>query len=302
MKDLTTPANNKIVLSGKLLDVSFGNGKLSDGRPWKRATATIRVTQTYNGKEETSEIPVGFFATEFTGTGKTHPTWTSIQTLEGLQTAQNVGIDRASSVRLTGASLQENNFVSRNGQLIQGWQIRGSFVNEASAPESATFNTEIYIMSMDDEFDSDSVPTGRMIIKGGIVQFNNRLDVVNFIVENPDTIDYIQRHWEPNKTVTVKGRIRVTSIEVKPSGESAGWGEDIPEGPTTQFIRELIVTTGDDECKEDDFAYDPSEIKKAFNERKAYIQQLQIDARKKMNGAAAPAAPTAAAKKYDWDV
>ena len=300
-KSIQVQAGNKLNLCGKLLDVTFGNGKLTDGRPYERATVTIRVTQTYNGKEETSEIPVGLFATEYTSTGKQNPAWTSIQALKQMNTVQNVGVDRASNVRLTGATLQENNFVSRSGQLINGWQIRGSFINEAKAADVASFVTEIYIMSMDEEFDKEGDTTGRMIIKGGIVQYGGKLDVVNFIVENPDTIDYISRHWETNKTVTVKGRIRMTSTEVKESGESSGWGEEVPEGPTTQYIRELIITTGDDEPKEDEFAYDPTEIKKAFNERKAYIEQLQIDARKKANGAAAPAAASTASNKYSWE-
>ena len=299
-KSIQVQAGNKLNLCGKLLDVTFGNGKLTDGRPYERATVTIRVTQTYNGKEETSEIPVGLFATEYTSTGKQNPAWTSIQALKQMNTVQNVGIDRASNVRLTGATLQENNFVSRSGQLINGWQIRGSFINEAKAADVASFVTEIYIMSMDEEFDKEGDTTGRMIIKGGIVQYGGKLDVVNFIVENRDTIDYISRHWETNKTVTVKGRIRMTSTEVKESGEASGWGEDVPEGPTTQYIRELIITTGDDEPKEDEFAYDPTEIKKAFNERKAYIEQLQIDARKKANGAAAPAAASTS-NKYSWE-
>ena len=300
MKSITIQAGNKINLTGKLLDVSLGNGRLSDGRPYERATVTIKVTQTYNGKEETSEIPVGMFATEFTSTGKPNPAWASIQTLKGLLSVQNAGEARADIVRMTGVNLQENNFVSRNGQLINGWQLRGSFINKVSAPDVASFVTEIFIMNMTDEVNRDGDTTGRLVIKGGIVQYGGKLDVVDFIVENPDTIDYIQRHWEVNKTVTVKGRIRVTSIEVKPSGESSGWGEDVPEGPTTQYIRELIITTGDDECKEDDFAYDPVEIKKAHNERKAYIEQLQIDARKKANGAAAPTNPAVAASKFDW--
>lgn len=299
-KSIQVQAGNKLNLCGKLLDVTFGNGKLTDGRPYERATVTIRVTQTYNGKEETSEIPVGLFATEYTSTGKQNPAWTSIQALKQMNTVQNVGAERASNVRLTGATLQENNFVSRSGQLINGWQIRGSFINEAKAADVASFVTEIYIMSMDEEFNKEDETTGRMVIKGGIVQYGGKLDVVNFIVENPDTIDYINRHWETNKTVTVKGRIRMTSTEVKESGEASGWGEEVPEGPTTQYIRELIITTGDDEPKEDEFAYDPTEIKKAFNERKAYIEQLQIDARKKANGAPAPAAASTS-NKYSWE-
>lgn len=300
MKSISIQATNKLNLAGTLMDVTFGDGKLSDGRPYQRATVTVRVTQTYGGKEETSDIQVGMFATEYTSTGKNNPAWKSLNDLKLMKTAQNVGIDHASHVRLTGATLQENNFVSRNGQLINGWQIRGSFVNEARVADVASFVTDIFIMDMHDEVDREGDTTGRLVIKGGIVQYGGKLDVVEFIVEAPDTVEYISRNWETNGTVTVKGRIRVLSQEEEV--QSSGWGEDVPE-TTTRFVRELIITTGDDECKEEDFAYDPVEIKKAFNERKAAIEQLQINARASSvkQGAGSANAAEASSKKYDWE-
>jgi hypothetical protein len=295
MKSVQIQAGNKINLCGKLMDVAFGNGKLSGERPYERATVTIRVTQTYGGKEETSDIQVGMFATEYTNTGKPNPAWKSIMDLKRMNTAQNVGIDAAAHVRFTGASLSENNFVSRTGQLINGWQIRGSFINEAKLSDVASFVTDIFIMNMHDEEDRDGDTTGRLVIKGGIVQYGGKLDVVNFIVEAPDTVEYISRNWKVGDTVTVKGRIRVTSQEEEV--QSSGWGEDVPD-TTTRFVRELIITTGDDEGKEEDFAYDPAEITKAANERKAMIEQMQINARKV---APKQGAGSANATNYDWE-
>ena len=300
MKSIQIQATNKINLAGTLMDVTFGDGKLADGRPYQRATVTVRVTQTYGGKSETSDIQRSMFATEFTSTGKPNPAWKSLNDLKLMKTAQNVGIDNASHVRCTGDSLQENNFVSRNGQLINGWQIRGSFINEAKVADVASFVTDIFIMDMRDEVDREGNTTGRLIVKGGIVQYGGKLDVIDFIVEAPDTVEYISRNWEVNGTVTVKGRIRVLSQEEEV--QSSGWGEDVPE-TTTRFVRELIITTGDDECKEEDFAYDPVEIKKAFNERKAAIEQLQINARASApkQGAGSANAAEASSKKYDWE-
>ena len=300
MKSIQNQALNKINLAGKLMDVSFGNGNLADGRPYQRATVTVRVTQAYGGKEETSDIQVGMFATEFTSTGKQNPAWKSLNDLKLMKSAQNVGIDNASNVRLTGATLQENNFISRSGQLINGWQIRGSFINEVKVAPVASFVTDIFIMSMDDEVDREGNTTGRLKIKGGIVQYGGKLDVIDFIVEAPDTVEYISRNCEVNGTVNVKGRIRVLSQEEEV--QSSGWGEDVPD-TTTRFVRELIITTGDDECKEEDFAYDPVEIKKAFTERKAAIEQMQINARVNApkQGAGSANAVEASSKKYDWE-
>ena len=300
MKSIQIQANNKINLAGTLMDVAFGTGNLSDGRPYQRATVTVRSTQTYGGKSETSDIQTSFFATEFTSTGKQNPAWKSLNDLKLMKTAQNVGIDNASHVRITGATLQENNFVSRNGQLINSWQVRSSFINEAKVSDVASFVVDIFIMDMHDEINREGDTTGRLVIKGGIVQYGGKLDVVEFIVEAPDTVEYISRNWEVNGTVTVKGRIRVLSQEEEV--QASGWGEDVPE-TTTRFVRELIITTGDDECKEEDFAYDQVEIKKAFNERKAAIEQLQINARASApkQGAGSANAAEASSKKYDWE-
>lgn len=295
MKSVQIQAGNKINLCGKLMDVAFGNGKLSDGRPYERATVTVRATQTYGGKEETSDVQVGMFATEYTSTGKPNPAWKSIMDLKHMNTAQNVGIDAAAHVRMTGATLSENNFVSRTGQLINGWQIRGSFINEAKLSDVASFVTDIFIMNMHDEVDRENDTTGRLVIKGGIVQYGGKLDVVDFIVEAPDTVEYISRNWKVGDTVTVKGRIRVTSQEEEV--QSSGWGEDVPD-TTTRFVRELIITTGDDEGKEEEFAYDPAEIKKAANDRKAMIEQMQINARKVAPKQGAGSANTT---NYDWE-
>lgn len=298
MKDINVQATNKMNLVGKLMNVDFGEGKLSDGRDYKRATVTIRVTQAVDGKEETSEIPVGFFATPYTSTGKANPAYKSLVDLGTLKTAQNVGVDNADQIRITGATLSENNFVSRTGNLITGWQIRGSFINAAKLSDVATFVTEVYIMDIHDEIDHDEEPTGRLVVRGGIVQYNGRLDVVDFIVEDPAKVEFISRNWEVNTTLTVKGRVRVTSHETESTHESSGWGEDIPD-TTTTFVRELIITGGDDEGKEEEFSYDPAEIRKAFNQRKAMIEQMQIDARAKTPKQGS--SNHTDTKKYEWE-
>jgi hypothetical protein len=298
MKNITEQALNKVNIAGKLLDVTFREGKLSDGRPYESANLTIRVTQTYGGREETSEIPVGMFAARYTLANKANPGYEQIQALKGLKTAQNVGIDAADSVRLTSGNLRENNFVTKGGQLINGWQINAPFIGASNAAEVASFTTDIFIMDMHGEEDRDGDSTGRLVIKGGIVQYNGILDVIEFIVEDHQAVDYIERNWNINDTVNVKGRIRMTVKEEKSSNSNSSWGEDIPE-VTTRTVRELIITKGDDQGKDEEFAYDPVEIKKAFNVRKAKIDQLQIDAKNNATKKPAPAQNTA--DKYSWE-
>ena len=299
MKNISEQAQNKINIVGKLLDVSFGSGKLKDGRDYERATATVRVTQGYGGRTETSEIPVDIFATHFTNSGKPNPAWNTVQTLKTLDSVQTAGIDGAATVRFNGTTIHENNFVSRNsGQLITGFRINSSFLSEGHMNDIASFILDIFIMDMHPEEDREGDPTGRLIIKGGLVQYGGVLDVLEFVVEERDSVEFIERNWNINDTVTVKGRIRITSVEEKSSGSNSSWGEDIPE-TTTRSVRELIITKGDDTGKDEDFAYDPVEIKKACNVRKAKIEQIQLDAKSKP--AATTAAPASSASKYSWE-
>ena len=154
-------------------------------------------------------------------------------------------------------------------------------------------------MDMHEEMDREENPTGRLIVKGGIVQYGGKLDVVEFVVESPECVEHISRNWQVNDTVNARGRIRFTSLEEKRASSEASWGEEVPE-TTTRVMRELIITTGDPEGKEEEFAYDQADIKKAFNVRKANMEQLQIDAK---NKASKPAAQAAAPAKsaYSWE-
>jgi hypothetical protein len=155
---------------------------------------------------------------------------------------------------------------------------------------------DIFIMDMHEEVDREGEPTGRLVIKGAVVQYGGRLDVIEFIVEGNDAVNYISRNWEENKTVNVGGRIRVTSQEEKRSASESSWGEELPE-TSTRMVRELIITRGSDEPFDDDFAYDAAEIKKAFNERKARLEQMQIDAKNNTK----KSAPATSKSNYSWE-
>lgn len=300
MKNLTHMSENKINVVGKLLDVTAADGKLSDGRYYERATLTVRVRQAYNDREEISEIPVSIFATQYTRDNRPNPAYETIQKLKTMKTIQGYGESEADIVRLNNVSISENNFVSKNGQLINGWQLRASFINTGNkAQDIASFNIDIFILDMHPEVDREGEETGRLIVKGAIVQYNSIVDVLEFIVEGADRVEYVQRNWNVNDTVNIGGRIRVTAQETVRPATSHSWGEELPE-TTTRTVRELIITRGSDEPFEEDFAYDPTEIKKGFNVRKANLEQMQVDAKNKSAGKA-PSATQSAPSKYSWE-
>lgn len=302
MKDINVQSKNQVCIVGKLLETSFMEftSKI-DGRKFERANMTIRVTQTYDGQEETSDVPVTMFASPYTRNDKPNPAYENIQKLKGLNTVQTSGEAEAAVVALRSATIHENNWVSRSGQLVTGFQINNSFITVNPKLSSiASFEVDVFIMDMMDEEDRNGDPTGRLIIKGGIVQYSGNLDVLNFIVEEPNKVDYLKRVLNPNDTIKLGGRIRYTAKESTSSQESS-WGEALPT-TTTVSVRELIVTTGDNEPKDEEFAYDPADIRKAFNARKARIEQQQIDAQKAAkSAAAAPTGGKVGTGKYDWE-
>lgn len=298
MRDINQiQSKNEVNVTGKLISVTPRSGKTSLGVPYESVSMVVRVDQNIEGKQQTNEIPISIFATQFTSSGKQNPLLENVQRVKEMKTAQNVGIDAADTIRLTKANLQENYYIAKSGQFFDGWQLRGAFAGTGgeNAKQIASFNVEIFIIDMHDEVNSEGDPTGRLIIKGGIVQYAGKLDVVEFIVEDPSKVDYLQRILEVQNTVRVSGRIRVTSEEQEASTTTSSWGEVIPDS-TPRVVRELIITGGSEGPYEEELSYNPADIKKAFNERKAIIEQKQIEAKK---GTSKPAEKPAG--KYDWE-
>lgn len=296
MKTINEQASNVVDIVGKVVSVSTRSGKTSAGKPYESVNLIVRVEENIEGQKGISEIPISFFASQYTNTGKINPVYETVQKLKGLKTIETFGVNGAESVHISRANLQENYYVAKSGQLVDGWQLRGSFCNSVkdTAPQAAKFNVDLFILGMRDEETKEGDLTGRMIVKGAIVQYGGNLDVIEFIVEDPEKVNYLQRNWEENQTVHVCGRIRYTVSEVQKPVETSSWGETMSE-TSSRTIRELIITGGNDNPFEEDMAYDPVEIKKAFNVRKAKMEQKQVEA--KNTAPKTTETPT----KFDWE-
>lgn len=295
MKDIkTAQSKNDVIIRGKVISKKFRSGTTKTGVPYESADIKVRVSQTYCGQNEISEIPVSFFASQYTKTGAINPAFKTIQELKDLKTLADDG-SAANSIAISGTSLSENSFVSRSGVLTNSWRIQASFISPTTRPDCASFAEEIFIIDKKMEMKDDE-ETGRLILKGGVVQYNGKLDVIEFIAEAPSVVDFIDRNWEIHDTVLIKGRIRYTSVEEKTSGVKSSFGVDeVEESSGPQAVRELIITDGQDEPFEEDFAYDPADIKKAFNVRKANLEQMQIQATSKTS------TKSSADSKYNWE-
>lgn len=299
MREINNPTVNELQICGRLSDITFSNGKLSDGRPWESATANILVTQTVNGVEETSTDSVKIFATPMTAKGTVSSSWQNIQEMKNWDTIQNVGFDRAQKVVANRCELQENSFVStRSGQIISGFAIKGMFLTKTKAEDKANGTVHGFVLDLHEEVDKEGEETGRLIIRTGIVGYGPKLSIVEFIVEGAERVENTRRMGiEPNQTIRITYYPRIISKEesVVSSDETGGWGEEFVS-TVTRTVRELMVTgihTVDEE-----FSYDPDDIKLLFNKRKAELEQMQLAAKTKKE---APAPASTSNRRPSWE-
>lgn len=289
--------SNVVQMVGKLMSIEFSNGKTGAGVPYQSAKMILRVNQEYQGNAETSEIPVKVFASQYTNAGAPNPGWDSINKLKDLKTAQNVGIDSADVVGVKKGEMRESTYASKTtGQLVTGFEINNTFftVYSPGSNEFATFQADVFIMDIHDEMDRDEEPTGRLVVKGGVVGFKGKLNVFEYIAEDASVIERIRSDWDVNDTVRLSGRVRYASKEVAAPSGKQGWGEDMPVMAVSHVAKELVITGGDYPYDEE-FAYNPDDIRKANNIRKAEIEQKQIDAK-------GPAKTASRARSTGWEV
>lgn len=297
MRTLNDQSKNKVAINGKLVSVNLKEGTTKKGKPFIGGRATVRVNQSYLGVDEISHVQVSFFSTKYTSEGGSNPSYESIKSLLSMKSIEQVGETEADKIRLTSGSLRENAYVSKSGNIVDGWQIDASFINKGIGDDSATFKIDSMVI-LDKKPEIDRVTgdeTGRLFVKAGVVQYGGRLDVLEFVIDDPNAAMQVDNAWDIDATVSAWGRIRVVTKEEKKRTISSSWGEEAPVDASTVTIRELVLTGGSP-VDDEDFAYDISEIKKGFNQRKANREQMMSDA------AAKPAASAAPKKQsYGWE-
>lgn len=260
--------NNKVNIVGLLSENNIEQRE-KDGRKYVTGNIKIRVNET--------DIPINVFSFENTKAGTKNPAYTQIMNVcdKGVSLAACGGdTSKATKIRANTCRLEENMFASRfNGNIITSTRITGSFFSLGANEEpKANFNCGINIRSIKDEVDNEGEETGRLIIEGAIEQYN-RWDIMTFIAESQQAIDYIRANWEKGDTVSISGKIISKTItQTVSSDNEGGFGE--PEEETRTYHRvEYIITSGG-EPKEDEFAYDKDKVKEGLADRERRKAEL----------------------------
>ena len=264
-------ANNDVRIEGYLSEVDLEVKVDKENNTYIAGEVTIEVPQTISGKDDISEVVVRVWARETTKTGKENPAFKQAKELldNGISLAACGGDhNTADKISVGGASLVENQFVSKDGRKVCYNYIRGSFFNKAtkSFNPQATFSTEIVIKAIERE-EKDDVDTGRLLIDGVIVQYNDNCDSVRFVAESPDAINFISTSWQEGDTVRLFGHIRYSVEESTVEAvEEVAFGET-PTKVVKKSVKEFVITSGSHPYPSES-AYDPEDIIKALKAKK----------------------------------
>lgn len=290
MLTLSNPSKdgNKVTLCGKVMSASFVDRIAPNTKsPAISVKMVLRINQDVNGVNETEEVEVDSYVTQFTSQGKPNDAaWSSVQRMKALKTAETYGIDEASTITINSARLQDSSYVSRNtGKPVVRWSINNSFFSLArpESQQSATFKVDAYIMRINPEFDRDGAETGRVIVHAGVVPYANKLDEFDFIAEDANVANLIAENWKVGETRPIIGRVRSTVREVESTNEeesysSDSFGESFKAGASPKTFRELVITGGRITPYPEENSYDPAEMKIAIQQRKASMEQTKATA------------------------
>lgn len=273
---MKTESKNEVYVSGILNEFDIVEGTTADGRDWVRGTAEIKVDQEINGVMTESIVSNKMFSMRLKKDNSPNKLYDIILGYKNNFTSAAAAedISEASRVTVAAGKLTENVWVDNTGKEHSSFQINSNFMNKKKDNdiEGATFQLSGVVIKMQEETDREDTPTGRLILKFGVIGYAGKIDILTLIAEGNAKV-HIEQNWQEGDTVKVAGKINMTqkTIEVV---EEQGFGEAIKSSKTI-FSKELIITSGSAGSLEENNSYDADSIKKACLERLTRIEELK---------------------------
>lgn len=265
---------NNVTIEGIVSEVNIRDIE-KEGKKYVAGEVIVQVP-TKDGKVNT--IPVGFISADVKKDGTPNLNYARLQNLKNFNSIAALGKEEgATKVQIRGANLSENMFLPQGGQdVISTIKINSNFftkiTNEANYAPEATFNVTVYIAKMEDEIKNDE-ETGRLIVTGVLVGYNDRAEIARFIAEEKANVDFIKSHWNEGDTVKIGGELRFTE-EVVEQEQEVGFGE-AETRRYTRRTKEFIIKRGSAEGLDEEEAFNPDDIKKSLQERKARMDAVK---------------------------
>jgi len=260
-------SKNNVVVRGLLIENNLANKVTKNGEDMIAGSMVVETAPD-------NLVPVHFISKALTKAGAPNKVYEKLQKYMEYPAAVVVGRENASYVAVTSAMIRGNDFIAPDGRLVSTTKITSNFANALSkAPEEmeATFTVEVYIQKIVDEVIKEDA-TGNIVIKGLAVGYNDMLTPIDFVVENPQAIAYINKNYEQGQTVKLHGNILYKTEERKEVTEQA-FGDPV-EKTFTNTVRKYIVTSGS-EPYDEDAGFSMREIKPALAARAEYLEGMK---------------------------
>jgi hypothetical protein len=179
---------------------------------------------------------------------------------------------QADKIVLNG-EIKMNEYTGRDGKLVSFPRIHASFAQRARSNDftpKAEFEVVFAVLKKEEEKTKDGQETGRYIVKGAVVQYGGRADVVPFIVDSDNAINFISTYWDIGSTVKATGKLNFSSRKETVVTE-VDFGEP-QKRERTISVSDLIITGGSNPI-DGDTAYTDKQIEEALAARIAYIEK-----------------------------
>lgn len=280
-------SDNQVIVEGILSEVNLKTGEFDkDGvkKEYVNGSVKIRLHQMIGEEDVEMELPIYTFCVKYTNKGTVNPAYTSVMKVmnDFVSIASCGNEEDADRIRVTSGEIKSNEFVTPDGKLVVYPRVEASFFSKVRKDEyhpGATFKNTIVVINTKEEENKEQETTGRLIVTGGIVQYGEKLDVVDFVVAKKSAISHINANWENGDTVIVNGKLNYSS-KVDYIEEEMDFGDSVFK-PVTTSIRDFIIESGSGKGVSSSDAYDKDEIKKALVARKVRLDEKVAESSKK---------------------
>lgn len=288
---------NKVHLEGRIFSHTLQkriSGEQSKNPGTEYIGGNLNIATDENG---INVIPVRFtyVTAVYSKSGKPNDTFNVLsQIIDNDITWEKNGKDAAPQIRIDG-DVEVNDFMGRNGEMVEAKGVRGSFVHFANgsyglnADENKrnTFEGDMLIAATIPQEIEDG--DDYLNLRGYMFAYRNALVPVTLSIHNPAGIQYFEKCDISNENpllTKVWGNIISTTQEIKTEVESAFGGPTV--NVTTRTLRawEVAGCAAEPYEWDDDSTITVAEFKNLINEREEVKAEAKRRAEERNNSAA----------------
>lgn len=296
--------DNKVHLEGRIFSHTLQKrvtGEQSKNPGTEYIGGTLNIATDEDG---INVVPVRFtyVTAVYSKSGKPNDTYNVLsQIIDNDVTWEKNGKDAAPQIRIDG-DIEVNDFMGRNGEMVEAKGVRGSFVHFASGTfglnsdenKRNTFEADMLIAAaLPQEVEGGD---DYLNLRGYVFAYRNALVPVVFSIHNPAGITYFEKCDISNKNpllTKVWGNIISTTQEIKTEVESAFGGSQV--NVTTRTLRawEIAGCAAEPYEWNDESTLTIDDFKQLLADREEVKAEAKRRAEERNNSAAGAAFPSA---------